>query len=113
MATPPLKWHPLLAISEEDPGHWALHEARAGDADTRPPRKYGDIRLVRTKDGRKGYRCLMLARHMESPVDLGVAPTLRAACELVHHRWLSAANVRTAFAGYPDFRPRRGEIRRG
>lgn len=92
-------WHPLLALSERDPGHWELYRPRT-EFDQGPPRKYGDIRLVR-HDSRLAYRCLVMPPRAERPLDLGLAPTLRAAAELVHLRFVSGHSRRDV-GGYPS-----------
>jgi hypothetical protein len=82
-----MRWHPILAADEPEPGQWHLRDAY--------DREYGRVVIVRL-DGEVRYR----AEFRDEL--LGYTTTLRRACENVH-----AAFVRShgpaPFEGYPTF----------
>jgi len=77
----PPKWHPILALHEDEPAHWELFDQFQ--------KKYADIRLVR-RDGELGYRTLAMRVQSTAPIDLGILPTLRAAVEAAHKQWIAS-----------------------
>ena len=74
-----IRWHPILAAKECEPGHWEMFAQYEV--------KYGDVRLVR-RDGTLGYRAMVLRPGSTAPIEAGFTDTLRAAVEKVHAVWI-------------------------
>ena len=82
-----MRWHPILAADEPEPGHWRLLDSY--------DREYGRITIVRL-DGEIRYRA-------EFHGDLlGYGTSLRSACERVHMVFVRSHGP-ASFQGYPTF----------
>ena len=82
-----MRWHPILAADEPEPGQWRLLDSY--------DREYGRITIVRL-DGEIRYRA-------EFHGDLlGYGTSLRSACERVHMVFVRSHGP-ASFQGYPTF----------
>jgi hypothetical protein len=77
---PRIRWHPLLALQEREPGHWVLLD--------QVDNQYADIALVR-RNGDLGYRSLALRPRSTAPIEAGFTSSLREAAEVAHKLWVS------------------------
>lgn len=75
----PTRWHPLLALQELQPGHWALFDQFE--------KQYADIALVR-RAGQLGYRTRVLAPRTIRATEVTFALTLRDAVQTAHRHWV-------------------------
>lgn len=75
-----VRWHPLLALDEPQPGRWQLRDQYES--------VYADIALVR-RDGTVGYRVLVLVPGATQPVEVGLVSSLKAAVEVGHRQWVA------------------------
>lgn len=86
-----MRWHPILATDEPEPGQWLLRDSYGRD--------YGRVVIVRL-DGEVRFRAEFRGSL------LGYTSTLREACENVHAAFLRSHGP-APFAGYPTFGPSR------
>lgn len=84
-----MKWHPILAAAEPEPGVWVLIDAQGHE--------YGRVAVVRLS-GDVRFRAEFRGEL------LGYGASLREACERVHHEFIRSHGP-APFQGYPDFRP--------
>ncbi|MET0887798.1 MAG: hypothetical protein ABWX92_15260 [Mycetocola sp.] len=85
-----MKWHPILAATEPEPGIWVLIDAQ--------DHAYGRVAVVRV-DGAVRFRAEFRGEL------LGYGTTLRGACERVHYAFIRSHGP-APFQGYPDFKAR-------
>ena len=86
-----MKWHPILAADEPEPGQWRLLDGY--------DREYGRVTIVRL-DGQIRYRAEFRGAL------LGYDTTLRGACYAVHMQFVRSHTAQP-FQGYPDFNSHR------
>lgn len=82
-----MRWHPILAASEPEPGLWVLVDAMG--------LQYGRVTVVRV-DGMVRFRAEFRGEL------LGYGTTLRGACERVHYAFIRSHGP-PPFQGYPNF----------
>ncbi|KQX08500.1 MULTISPECIES: hypothetical protein [unclassified Leifsonia] len=85
-----MRWHPILAASEPEPGVWVLIDAQ--------DHEYGRVTVVRVNGDvrfRAEFRGVLIGHGM----------TLRRACERVHYEFIRSHGP-APFQGYPDFKPK-------
>lgn len=82
-----VRWHPILAADEPEPGQWRLLDSSE--------REYGRVTIVRL-NGEVRYRVEFRGAL------LGYATTLRSACDRVHMVFVRSHGP-ASFQGYPSF----------